>query len=269
MLDPQMLRLLVALLALTILIPTRAAACTSPPKHLTVPHTQLVKRAARIALARFERGDSSAQPSFRTLEVLKGKVASTFRLAITDSSSASFKDLPGADFGRHRDGRFWESRDTRQGNGPDCGMHPQFEIGATYLVFLDPPYHWRAFERIDQKDDLWLAAVRNLVRAPSQPSGLVVSAKEHLREQRSVFVARIKRCFVADAWYMHEVELIEMLSGTPVTGTVFLDHRRITPCETGTLVIATIHAGRHPYLHSPTVSSGCVLPFVTPDGKTS
>jgi hypothetical protein len=267
MLDCQMLRVLAAVLSMILLNPERAAACTSPPKHLTVPHTELVKRAPRIALARFEKGGAKSPPLFRTSEVLKGKVPPTFRLAAADVSSPSFKDPPGADFGGHRDASFWETRDTRESNGADCQMHPRFELGATYLIFLDPPYHWRAFERIDRADDLWLIAVRDLVRTPSQSSGLVVSAKDHLRSQRSVFLARIRRCFVADALYRHEVELVEMLSGAPAAQIMFLDHRRMVPCDPGTLVVATIHAGSHPYLRSPSNPSGCVLPFVTTGGK--
>lgn len=43
---------------------------------------------------------------------------------------------------------------------PDCGLYPDFEIGATYLLFGGPP-HVLSYERIQSKgEDLWLAAVR-------------------------------------------------------------------------------------------------------------
>jgi hypothetical protein len=54
--------------------------------------------------------------------------------------------------------------------GPDCRIHPNFEEGRTYLVFLDEPYHPKSFERIASDSDKWLQAVRTLTRESDQKS---------------------------------------------------------------------------------------------------
>jgi hypothetical protein len=141
-----------------------------------VSDRELVRRSPRIALARFDEveevtaawtGDvpccsDSRVTTFTTIEVLKGHVDERFDDVI-DRRAYRFKDEAGADFNGHADPDFWKRWLARQTNGDDCKMHPHFEVGATYVIFLDPPYHRRSFERIDRPDDRWLHRIKALV----------------------------------------------------------------------------------------------------------
>jgi len=96
----------VAVLLAAVVVATTAAraghACTNPPKRLLVHHTELVQRATRVALARFEKatpfttGECSAaepcyQTDFSTVEVLKGQVPARFSLLFAEESPAARK----------------------------------------------------------------------------------------------------------------------------------------------------------------------------------
>ncbi len=93
--------------------------------------------------------------------MLKGDVNATFAKDFSYEKWALDPPVPETDFDSHRDRLFWDKMVTRQGNGPDCRMHPRFSVGMEYLIFIDEPYHWRSFERIIGEDDRWLIAVRN------------------------------------------------------------------------------------------------------------
>ena len=118
----------VAVLLAAVVVATTAAraghACTNPPKRLLVHHTELVQRATRVALARFEKatpfttGECSAaepcyQTDFSTVEVLKGQVPARFSLLFAEESprrpegAQPFEDRPAADFHGHTDWEFW------------------------------------------------------------------------------------------------------------------------------------------------------------------
>jgi hypothetical protein len=254
-----------AVLLVSLVVATMAAragrACTIPPKALTVHHTELVRRATRIALARFERATavttgecSAAQPcyktEFSTIEVLKGQVPAHFsRLFMEESprrpeGAQPFKDRQAADFHGHTDWEFWDDRVTRGANGADCGMHPRFESGATYLIFLDTS-HWRAFERIDRPDDRWLHAVKALIAKPSLPSGLSMSLADYVADQRALFVGEIVACYVAGDPGLpsaHEVKVREALFGkVPPSVHIRSLIGAATRCEPGLRVVGAVH----------------------------
>jgi hypothetical protein len=254
-----------AVLLAAVLVATLAAraarACTQPPKALTVHHSELVRRAPRIALARFEKATpftsgecSAAEPcyktEFSTVEVLKGPVPPRFSLLFTEESprhpegAQPFKDRPGADFHGHTDWEFWDSGTTREGNGSDCEMHPRFELGARYLIFLGGS-HWRAFERIDRPDDRWLRAVRALLAKPSSPSGLSMSLADYIADQRGLFVGEIVACHLAGdraSPSAHEVKVREVLFGkVPRSVRMRSLIRSTTRCEPGLRVVGVIH----------------------------
>jgi len=116
-----------------------------------VPYPELIGRTANIVLARAERAellpDQSVRYLFRTVEVLKGKPRRTFTLTFDSSCMTYLRGLD-TDFDKHRDGRFWDRRESRQWNAPDCKMAPNFMVGRQYLLFVDEPYHWKSFEQI-------------------------------------------------------------------------------------------------------------------------
>jgi hypothetical protein len=248
------LRLIAAAVGASLAISWEVSACTVPPKHLTTHHAELVRRSSRIALGRFEKVASSWLPrflagdrytlQFKTVEVVKGQVGERFSLAFNGAPPEGFKDGKDADFHGHADWDVWEGKLTRQANEANCQMRPRFEVGATYLIFLDEPYHWRSFERVDRPDDRWLAAVKALVADPSRPSGMMQPLASHLTEQHDVFVGQITRCDVAPpetTTYRHEVKVREVLGGGR-RESVLLYHGGLQKCEPGAIVLGLIHA---------------------------
>ncbi|MFC4933032.1 hypothetical protein [Massilia sp. GCM10023247] len=68
-------------------------------------------------------------------------------------------------FDHHADPTFWKRGGGRVMNGGGCCLHPDFVVGGTYLVFLNSPWTWRSFEKIEvvngaiNEEDQWLAYV--------------------------------------------------------------------------------------------------------------
>src|SRR5262250_2039926 len=110
--------------------PQIASACLGAPSRQTVPYPELIGRTANIVLARAERAellpDQRVRYLFRTVEVLKGKPRRTFTL--TFNSWIYRLGEFDTDFDKHRDGRFWDRRASRQWNAPDCKMALNFVI---------------------------------------------------------------------------------------------------------------------------------------------
>jgi hypothetical protein len=74
-----------------------------------------------------------------------------------------------ASFNNHTDPAFWQRGGGRLMNEPDCLIHPDFAVGGTYLIFLDSPWTWRSFEKIERVDsDKWLAYVKAGLEARSK-----------------------------------------------------------------------------------------------------
>ncbi len=213
------LRLAFVTLVVSPLFSSVALACLRPPAELIVHHRELIKRANWIALARFDRverfekdGGSEyrrhfLRNSFTTIEAIKGKPGSTFTQVFSDRyafvknrPATPYKDRPNADFHSHTDWEFWENHASRQWNGADCEMHPEFEVGASYLIIEDSIGHWKAYERIDHPDDRWLAAVRAVVADPTKPSGYSLTLAAYLKAQESVFFGKAIRCHEDAKW---------------------------------------------------------------------
>ena len=251
--------LVVATMLIAATVGRAARACTIPPKALTSHHAELVRRAQKIALGRFEKttpffigGDRAGyEAHFATIEVLKGPVGPHFSIVFGDegprdvSGTQPFTDPPDADFHGHMDWEFWDQQATREGNGADCAMHARFQSGATYLIVIDTD-HWRAYERIDRPDDRWLRAVKTLIATPSARSGLSMSLAAYVGEQRALFVGEIVACYAPDdpnLPYPHEVKVREVLFGQ-VPGTVRIRSlvRGAVPCRPGQRVVGVVHS---------------------------
>jgi hypothetical protein len=251
--------LVVAAMLIATAVGRHAHACTIPPRALTTHHAELVRRAQKIALGRFEKatpvrvGGARAgyEAHFATIEVLKGPVGPRFSIVFGDEGprdtldTQPFTDPPGADFHGHIDWEFWDQRATREGNGADCAMHARFQRGATYLIVIDTD-HWRAYERIDRPDDRWLRAVKTLIAAPSAPSGLTMSLAAYIGEQRALFLGEMVHCHVADdpdRPYPHEVKVREVLFGqVPDTVRIRSLIRGPTRCRPGQRVVGVVHS---------------------------
>jgi len=157
----------------------------------------LIGRTANIVLARAERAELLPDPRvrylFRTVEVLKGKPRRTFTL--TFNSWIYRLGEFDTDFDKHRDGRFWDRRASRQWNAPDCKMAPNFVIGRQYLLFVDKPYHWKSFEKIvDSDKDRWLRAVRTVIHTRGAQPGFSQTVWEYLAEKKAVYIDHVKTC---------------------------------------------------------------------------
>jgi hypothetical protein len=191
-----------------------ALACDGSPPELTKHHRDLVDDTTQIVLARaripkFVAGE--LRPAFDSIEVLKGEVPEHFVLESRDGLDVSpWGALTFAgedsDFDGHRHIAFWDQGLTRQWNDTDCVMRPRFELGETYLLFIDHP-HWRAYELIRRDDDLWLKAVRSLVADPSRRSGLSVTVPQWLSLAPRAFVSRLNNCEVPN------FEVVDVLLG--------------------------------------------------------
>lgn len=166
------------------LLPMVSLACFTPPHELTIHHAELVSNSNTIVLARVVGGGDESffawagkrqRAKFETVEVLRGNVPDSFSLP--NGILGLDNEHDAGDFNGHRDSVFWDKQITRQWNMPDCEMLPVFFKDRTYLIFLDHP-HWRAYEEIRSKDDLWLSAVRKLIEDSSLTSGVSMNLKE-------------------------------------------------------------------------------------------
>ena len=74
-------------------------------------------------------------------------------------------------FDHHRSAGFWVDDAGRCQHDTDCKIHPSFAIGASYLIFVDHPYHRKSFEYIamlgteTDTRDKWLSWVEKTVEA--------------------------------------------------------------------------------------------------------
>jgi len=175
---------------------TSAGQCQDPPAYLVSAADALIARSPRITLAVHKPFDAPAegdetsgarpidrereiekatetgsQPErylttmalakFTVLENIKGDGPEEFYLAHSPQDLAASRN----DFDNHEDNAFWS--DPKAGRitlNPDCTPVPAFAENATYLIFTGQP-HVKAYERINDPDDAWLAYVRETVAA--------------------------------------------------------------------------------------------------------
>lgn len=179
--------------------PGAALACEAQPRSQRIPSAELVAAAQIIVLARAaevtgQTSDRSGGPIMRleTLETLKGAAPETFTLHVTfDPTNAARPDFNG-----HRDPIFWHGYSFNP-NDTHCGIDPELELGATYLVFLDHP-HIRGYERIETEDDLWLGAVRAMIADPSRDHALEMTLAERLDLYSGAFIGVATACDIAN-----------------------------------------------------------------------
>lgn len=165
----QRKRHLIHLLAASlVMLASDALACRRTPDAFIVPPEELISRTQRIALATVIRAELQDERrvlyTFRTDEPLKGKVDAEFQMP----GGISYGNAINYDFDKHQQEAFWESPVGRLSHYPDCRIWPTFVVGATYLIFLDQPHHFKGFERIIQSDpkyglDAWYLFVKKRV----------------------------------------------------------------------------------------------------------
>lgn len=207
------------ILSILIFFPFKLLACTAPPAYLTVPYYELISRTNRIALAETVKIDSLGghqyEYHFVLKESVKGNVDSSFSMTFENIPSPYAQDIPDNDFDSHKSGIFWDQFYSRQWNGPDCEMHPRFQKGSTYLLFLDKPFHWFSFELITSNQDLWFQTVRNVVKSKNESYRLTQNVFEYLSTKKSVGIYKVLNCKREEFYDRRCYERKRLLHGNP------------------------------------------------------
>ena len=151
---------------LLLLMASPAYSCFIAPEHLAATPDELISRTETISLATVVRAEASGNDivyTLRTVQPVKGSPESEFRI----TGEALLYPMQSENFNYHTDQAFWSSRIGRVTMHPDCKVHPSFSVGATYLAFLDQPYHTKSFEIINvvrgERQDRWLKYVLDRV----------------------------------------------------------------------------------------------------------
>lgn len=212
------MRLIIVAIGLLLLpVGQVALACVLSPQELRTSDIELVAQSEQIALVRVvgssENNSDATTISHRRLahsnnslailepiKILRGDVPQRFKLSSGLLIAASMD--PTRDMSGHRDIGFWDRKmlKTRAYNGTDCRMHPGFVLGRIYLVFLDRP-HFKAYEEVRSKDDLWLKAVQRMLEYhPTSQSGLSMPVKEWLSMSVGIFKGSVQSCSGPRLW---------------------------------------------------------------------
>ena len=159
------------LIYLIFILPVEGFACVSTPPEQYVSPEELISRTDRIVLARtiaavLEKDNYRVLYTFETIKILKGKVDHEFTILghpVYQGHMTSFND--------HFDLGFWISHGSgRSFHGSDCFIHPSFSVGASFLIFLDEPYHAKSFEHVSKYlgeghiKDKWLIFVEDMIK---------------------------------------------------------------------------------------------------------
>jgi len=102
---------------------------------------------------------------FEVIETLKGKPSNSFVLrGYTGQESQNSS----GDFSGHQAPAFWAMQASNSVSPGDCDFYGIFREQETYLIFMLPYTHARAFENVRSKDDIWLNVVRLLTARESK-----------------------------------------------------------------------------------------------------
>lgn len=179
-----------ALLSCTLLV-RDAWACRVPPPRQLMSVEEQVALASDVSLATVVAatplGGGEVEYRFAVLQRLAGPDRNGFELrghGAGKPGATGFRfDVPGgageretSTFDHHTAPAFWQRGGGRTMNGADCQIRPVFTVGDSYLVFLDAPWTWRSFERIEVVDgavdesDQWLAYVKAALARRAAPA---------------------------------------------------------------------------------------------------
>lgn len=154
-------------LFLLLALPAAASqACRSAPEGQLIDAGELVRRATDVAVGQVISATPLNDYDTEYRLIVLDQLAGPARKVITVTGSTAAYRERDTTYDDHKDFRFWARGGGRAMNGADCVIHPSFEVGASYLVFLGAPSTWRSFERIGMiggavnQDDRWLAYVK-------------------------------------------------------------------------------------------------------------
>jgi hypothetical protein len=158
----------------TLLSISELLSCSDTPPEQIVPASELIKRTktivlAKVTSAKIGKDSHTVIYTFKTIEALKGAPQKTF----TISGFPMMWEGELTDFDHHNNKEFWKNFGGRSDHDTDCEIHPSFSVGATFLIFLEPPYHKKSFELVirthgdKQTRDKWLSWVEAQIRQPT------------------------------------------------------------------------------------------------------
>lgn len=144
-------------------------ACQVTPASQTVPKEELVARTKTIVLAKAVAAEAleggRVKYTFKAERRIKGAAADEF----TIEGAAYEPKYDGNHFKDHQEEHFWSTPRGRCVHDTDCRIHPSFEVGRSYLIFLEMPYHQKSFEQAEkvsgEATDKWLAWVMERCKA--------------------------------------------------------------------------------------------------------
>lgn len=127
---------------------------------------QLIDRSWNIVLARVVsarvsggNGCGAVKYEFAVIEALRGNQKENF--FIKGRKMHNLDEF--SSFANHTENLFWSGSVGRMTVEEDTSIVPSFSVGWTYLVFLDRPYHVKAFEEVSAESDKWLLYVRERI----------------------------------------------------------------------------------------------------------
>lgn len=136
------------IIAIFSLIAMSANGCFVSPAEQTISPGELLERTNNIVLGKVIAATATmdsveVEYTFKTIKMLKGARIDNFKI----SGRALFEGWM-ENFNHHNDETFWVNEGGRHLNSQDCNIYPRFTVGATFLIFLDQPYHRKSFENI-------------------------------------------------------------------------------------------------------------------------
>lgn len=68
------------------------------------------------------------------------------------------------DYNSHKESSFWVNTEGRVNIYPDCTLRPTFKMGKRYLIFNNPPYHFKSFEEVNTNEDEWYRKIKKIIK---------------------------------------------------------------------------------------------------------
>lgn len=139
-----------------------AMPCYAPPPMLFRDHAVLVKEADTILFVEVMSGSDTQENfcDFRVVSTLKGSEPERIPVDCRLPNAGDWM----THFSAHSEAAFWKQRSGRLGIKNDCTLiHPAFEIGRYYLLFLGVTSDTKQFEELADPFDHWLVFVKKQV----------------------------------------------------------------------------------------------------------
>ncbi len=138
----------------------------APDAALVCEADTMIERSWNIVLARVtsaelleSKNHNIVDYSFEVVETLRGNQKENF--VIRGHRMEFNHDF--SSFNNHTEELFWKRLIGRSHVYEDTAVVSRFSVGWTYLVFLDRPYHVKAFEEVSRDSDKWLIYVKNKI----------------------------------------------------------------------------------------------------------